>query len=222
MSAAEMELLIWVRGPGLAIACALFLFGLMVRLAEIFLLERGLDRSMPRLYRRPALARVVWRRWQALREYPYRSPVTYLGGLLFHFGLVVILLLYAPHIQLLRQLLGVGGWSGVSAPVVDGVVLITMLSLAGLLIARLVDPVKRFLTTFDDILAWLLTWLPLMTGYMAYHHLLLPYTLMLALHLLSAELLLALLPFTSLVHGITVWWVRRVNADRMTHRGAWS
>jgi nitrate reductase gamma subunit len=102
--------------------------------------------------------------------------------------------------------------------VVDAVAVVAMIGLLAVLASRLTNTVKRLLSTFQDYFVWLLTLLPLLTGYMAYHHLLLDYPLMLALHILSAELLIALLPFTKLFHAISVfvsrWYTGQMSARK--------
>jgi nitrate reductase gamma subunit len=103
---------------------------------------------------------------------------------------------------------------------VDGVSLLAIVALLLMLAYRLVHPVKRFLSTFDDYASWTLTLAPLLSGYLAFHHLLLPYTLMLALHILSVELLLVFMPFTKLVHTMSLFISRWYNGDALGHKGA--
>jgi nitrate reductase gamma subunit len=54
---------------------------------------------------------------------------------------------------------------------------------------------------------------------MAIHHLLLPYTLMLAVHILSVELMLAALPFTKLSHAYTLFLARWYNGASSARKG---
>jgi nitrate reductase gamma subunit len=54
---------------------------------------------------------------------------------------------------------------------------------------------------------------------MAYHHLMLEYTLMLSLHIFSVELLLVLLPFTKLFHTFSVFVSRWYNGDFYGRKG---
>ena len=84
---------------------------------------------------------------------------------------------------------------------------------------RINRPVKRFLSTFQDYAAWLLVFLPVLTGYLAARHLLLPYTLMLGLHILSAEVMLIFMPFTKLIHAFTLWGSRWFNGDANAKKG---
>ena len=94
-----------------------------------------------------------------------------------------------------------------------------MVALGMLLAHRLNNPVKRMLSGFGDYLAWVVTLLPLLTGYMAYHHLLFEYTLMLSLHLFSVELLLVVLPFSKLFHTFSVFISRWYNGDIFGRKG---
>ena len=73
---------------------------------------------------------------------------------------------------------------------------------------------------FSSLAAGALTLAPLLSGYLAFHHLLLPYTLMLALHILSVELLLVFMPFTKLFHTVSLFIARWYNGDALGHKGA--
>jgi len=215
------ELLVWARGTGLEIALTLFIVGTLLRLFEIYGLGRKPDLAPPR--RRPGAG--GW--WTLLRRtlpsttLMRRSALTIITGYLFHIGFFVVVLLFAPHIELFEDLFGFGWWA-LPTPVVDAAAIITLIALVAALANRLTDPVKRFLSGFGDYLAWGLTALPLITGYLAFHHLLLPYTTMLALHILSAELLLAALPFTKLIHAVTTWPARWFNGDIQGRKGVQS
>ncbi len=146
------------------------------------------------------------------------SPVSYIGGYVFHVGLAVVVFLFAPHIALVASLLG-PTWPGLPSQVVDFVSVVTMAAMVAVLADRITKPAKRFLSTFGDWFTWTLTFLPLLTGWLAVHHLLLPYTLMLALHILSVELLLIFLPFTKLFHAFTTFGSRWFNGAVNGHKG---
>lgn len=215
----DMDLLIWARGPGLQIALAVFVAGMVLRFFEIYSLGRKADLSVPR----PGKA---WAGWLTIvsRSFPGRPLLkrtypTYILGYTFHFGFFATLLFFAPHIRLFRETVGLG-WPALPTQLVDGMALISIVALLLMLGYRLYHPVKRFLSTAGDHFAWALTLLPLLTGYMAFHHLLLPYTLMLAVHILSVELLLVFMPFTKLVHVGTIFVSRWYNGNMLGHKGA--
>jgi nitrate reductase gamma subunit len=144
--------------------------------------------------------------------------VTYIAGYIFHIGLAVIVFLSIPHILLIKSLTGLY-WPGLPAQIVDLFTVITMVAMVVVLIDRINNRVKRFLSTFEDWFTWAITFLPVLTGWLAVQHLLLPYTLMLALHILSAEILLAVLPFTKLFHAFTLFGSRWYNGRAHAHRG---
>ena len=105
------------------------------------------------------------------------------------------------------------------AQFIDATAVVTLAAMLFMLVDRISKPVKRFISTFQDYAAWTLTFLPVLTGYMATKHLLLPYPAMLALHILSAELLLIFLPFTKLIHVVTLWASRWYNGDVNAKKG---
>jgi nitrate reductase gamma subunit len=146
------------------------------------------------------------------------SPVTYIGGYTFHIGLAIVVFLFAPHIKLIESLVGVS-WPGLPSQFIDLVAVITIAAMVVVLADRINRPVKRYLSTFGDWFTWLVTFLPLLTGWLAVRHLLLPYTSMLALHILSVEILLIVLPFTKLFHAFTVFGSRWYNGAVNGHKG---
>jgi len=213
-----LELLTWARGPGLTIALAICAFGILLRLFEIFSLGRKADLSRAREHSPGSGWRTIFSRSLPPPGLLKRAPVTYIGGYVFHLGFAITLLFFVPHIELARSLVGIG-WPGLPMPVVDISAVAAMLGLLAVLASRLANPVKRFLSGFQDYLAWLLTFLPLATGYLAFHHLLIDYTLALALHILSVELLLVALPFTKLFHTVSVFVSRWYNGDIFGRKG---
>ncbi len=214
----DMDLLLWARGPGLGMAVAIFLFGMTLRLFEIYSLGRKRDLSTPRSNSPGSGWRTIYARSLPHADTWRRSALTIIAGFVFHIGLFIVLLFLLPHIELIRALTGLS-WPALPTPLIDLVTVITLISLIVILVHRLMDPVKRFLSGFGDYLVWTVTFLPLLTGYMAYHHLLLDYTLLLALHILSAELLLVVFPFTKLTHTFTLFIARWYNGDIAARKG---
>jgi nitrate reductase gamma subunit len=84
---------------------------------------------------------------------------------------------------------------------------------------RLSHPVKRFISTPEDYLVWVVTFLPVITGYLAYHRLVNPYPLALGLHILSAELFLVVFAFTKLTHVFTAFIARWYNGAIFGRKG---
>lgn len=214
----EMQFLTWVRGEGMDIALAIFVLGVIWRLLEIYGLGRKKDLAAPR-----AAAGASGWHTLARRSVPppgmfKKSPVSYLGGYVFHIGLAIIVFFFVPHIKLIESLTGLS-WPGLPSQFVDLATVVTLAAMVVVLADRINKPVKRFLSTFEDWFTWLLTFLPVLTGWMAVQHLLLPYPTLLALHILSVELLLVFLPFTKLFHAFTVFGSRWYNGAANGHKG---
>jgi nitrate reductase gamma subunit len=214
----EMQFLTWVRGTGLNIALGLFLLGVLWRLVEIYTLGRKQDIAPKRDAAGASGWHTIVRRSVPPPGMVKRSPVSYIGGYIFHIGLLIVVFFFAPHIKLVEGLLGIS-WPGLPSQVVDAAAVVTLAAMVLVLADRINKPVKRYLSTFEDYFSWALTFLPVLTGYLAVKHLLLPYTTMLALHILSVELLLIALPFTKLIHVFTLFASRWYNGDISGKRG---
>ncbi len=214
----HLDLLTFARGSALNWALMLFAAGVLLRLFEILGLGRKTDLAVPRSDSPGSGWRTVWARSLPPQGMLKRDPITYISGYVFHIGLFVAIFLLAPHIEFFRSVTGFS-WPTLPTPLVDALVVAAMLALAVSLAHRLTNKVKRMLSGIGDYVAWAVTLLPLLTGYLAYHHLLLEYTLMLALHLFSVELLLVLLPFTKLFHTFSLFISRWYNGDFFGRKG---
>lgn len=213
-----LDLLTFARGSALNWALVIFVAGIVLRLFEVFGLGHKADLARPRNDAPGSGWRTVVTRSLPPEGMLKRDPVTYLGGYVFHLGLLLTILFFAPHIEFFRSITGLG-WPRLPTALVDASAVAAMVALGVLLAHRLNNPVKRMLSGAGDYVAWAATLLPLLTGYLAYHHLFLEYTLMLALHLFSVGLLLVLLPFTKLFHTFSVFISRWYNGDMFARKG---
>ncbi len=214
----EVDFLQWVKGPAFSIAMFVFVAGLVLRLFEILSLGRKVNYAVPKGDPMQGGLREIFRRSVPDKATFQRSMLTIVAGYVFHIGLFVVIFLLAAHIALLKSVIGFG-WPNLSTPVVDAFAVVTMLTLLAVLAHRLQHPVKRFLSTPTDYVVWAATFVPLLTGYMAYHHLLLSPQMMLGLHILSVEFLLVVFPFTKLTHTFTLFLSRWYNGASMGLRG---
>jgi nitrate reductase gamma subunit len=214
----EIQFLTWVRGPGLDIAVGIFLLGVILRLFETYSLGRKKDLSEPRSVAGASGISTIFRRSLPPPGMLQRSPVSYFGGYVFHIGLFILVFLFAQHIKLIKSLVGIS-WPGLPTQFIDLVAVVTLAAMVVVLADRINKPVKRYLSNFQDYLAWTVTFLPVLTGWLATRHLLVPYTTMLALHILSVEILLVLLPFTKLFHAFALFGSRWFNGQVNGHKG---
>lgn len=223
-----MTLLEFARGPGLALALAIFAIGTSWRLYSIFRRPSPRDLSQargPSLAVRGALHGILRRMWHpaTLRR---RSLTSTLNGYAYHIGLAIVALGFLPHIAFIHRLTGLS-WPGVPGPVFAIAVAFTFVGLAYALMARLTSPVLRLISSFDDYASWAVTILPMITGMalisqpvdVAY-----PFVpdrpVAVAVHLMSLELLLAWLPFGKLSHAFLVFISRATTGAAFARKGA--
>jgi nitrate reductase gamma subunit len=217
----ETELLLWARGPGLTIATFIMLAGIVVRLLQIFLMGRKANLAKARGSETAGGFGTLVRRSIPDGGTFKRSAFTVVSGYVFHIGLFIVIFLFVPHIMVFKEALGVS-WPGLPSNIVDATTVITIIALLAVLIHRLTHPVLRLLSEFNDYLVWFVTILPLITGYLAFHRLGLSATTLLALHILSVELLMVLFPFTKLSHAFTLWIARWYNGAIAGYKGVQS
>ncbi len=215
----ETELLLWVRGPALQIATVIFLLGVVVRLGEILMLGRKKNLAEARGSAVAGGLRTIFSRSIPDRGTLQRSTFNVVAGYIFHIGFFVVLLLFAPHILVFQDVLGIS-WPALRTPVIDAVTVVTIIALLAVLVHRLRHPVMRFLSRFQDYLVWLVTILPLVTGYLAFHRVdVATPTMLIAIHILSVELLMVVFPFTKLMHAFTLFMARYYNGSISGYRG---
>lgn len=217
----ETELLTWVRGPGFQIATIIFVLGIMLRLFEILMLGRKANLAEAKGSEMSSGLRTVFSRTLPDASTFKRSAFTVTAGYIFHIGLFVVIFLFAPHILLFKDIIGFG-WPALPSTVIDATAVVTIITLVIVLVHRLRDPVKRFLSNFDDYLGWFVTILPLITGYIAFHRIGMSAPSLIAIHILSVELLMVVFPFTKLMHMFTLILARWYNGAISGYRGVQS
>ena len=224
-----MELLEFARGPGLAVSVAVFVAGLAWRLYRIFRRPVRRDFSLPRKER-------LWTGGLRAIFAKMRPPkgVRVRGGQMlnaygYHIALAIVAFSFAPHIGFIRKYSGLG-WPPLPDPATYLATAVAILGLVVALMYRLTDPVQRLLSSFDDYFSWFVTLLPLLTGMALIER---PYypapvvapalpttPVLLAIHLLSLELLLVWLPFGKLAHAALVFVSRWRTGVDFARKGA--
>ena len=217
----EIEFLNWVRGQGFQIAVIIFVAGIIIRFGEILLLGRKANLAEPKGSEMIGGLQTVVTRSVPDKNTFQRSTFTVVAGYIFHLGLFVTIFLFAPHILMFKDVIGFG-WPSLPTPIVDATAVVTIIALLAVLTHRMRDNVLKFLTTKEDYLVWMLTILPLITGYMAFHRIGMTAPTLLAIHILSVELLLVVFPFTKLMHTFTFALSRWYNGAISGYRGVQS
>ncbi len=213
------ELLNFARGPALVVALGIMVFATFWRIVGILAMRRPLELSRAR-------ARHAWLEgiqaffthlWPRQAYHPMVLHWTVISYA-FHIGLFVVVLGFVPHIVFIRSLTGLS-WPGLPNGIAVLAGIVTLLSLLILLAHRLASPVLRGISGLDDYLSWALVILPVITGLVAFYHLVEPYPMALAVHVLSVDLLLLCLPFTKLAHTGLIFFSRAMSGAFYGRRG---
>ena len=217
----EIELLNWARGPGFQIAIIIFVAGVVIRILEILLLGRNANLAEAKGSEMSGGLKTMFSRSIPDKSTLKRSTFTIISSYLFHTGLFVTIFLFAPHILMFKEVSGLS-WPSLPTPIVDAVTVVTIITLLAVLAHRMQNTVLRFLTNYADVLVWLVTFLPLITGYLAFHRIGNTAPALVAMHILSVELLLVVFPFTKLMHAFTLFIARWYNGAISGYRGVQS
>lgn len=198
------SILTFARGPLLYFALAVFFLGMLrqvgLTVAELVRAYRKAgDQVIPyRLLFRQSLGWII--PVKGLRG----TRVGYtVASVVFHLGMLLVTLFLSGHVQLIKKSIGIV-WPTLQPAVADVLTITTLAALAALLLFRLGSRGLRFLSTFQDWFLLVLCIVPLLSGYYVAHPVgsPLPFWLTYLIHLLSAELLVLLIPFTKLAHVV--------------------
>jgi len=212
------DFLMWTKGSAFTIAVSVFIVGVLVRLLEILLLGRKTDYSEPRGTEWQGGIKNIISRSVVDKGTFKRAPFVIVVGYIWHIAFFVVLLFFVPHIELIKATLGLH-WPGLATPLVDAFAVVAIVAMLAMLWHRMTHPVMKFLTTYEDYLVWLVTFLPLITGYIAFHRMMAPYPLALGLHILSVEIFLIVFPFSKLMHTFTLFIARWYTGALMGRKG---
>ena len=192
------------RGPFLYLAFAVLILGALrqwgLTIAEVI-----------RAYRVAGDQKIPWQ-WMFKKSLGWIVPVNALRGArvlftiasaVFHVGMLLVPLFLAGHIALVKKGIGLA-WPALPAAAADGLTIAALAGLGVILLYRLFDKAARFLSTAQDYALLALCIVAFVSGYFVAHPAQnpLPFNLMYLFHLLSAELILIVLPFSKLCHAL--------------------
>ncbi len=215
-----MTLLDFARGAAMKWSIAVFLFGVLWRLVGVLLLRRAHDYSQSRgpSLVAGALQTIITRSWPR-KEFRASTAYGVAISYVFHIGLAIVVFGFVPHILLIRSLIGIG-WDGLPSGVIYFCSVVTLIALVMAIIRRLTHPVLRLLSNFDDYFSWLVTAAPVLSGLLVVAHFGARYETLLAVHILSVEVLLIWFPFGKLMHSLLLPLARGQTGAFYARRGA--
>ena len=194
----------WARGPAFKFAFVLMVLGL---LRHLVLLAAAVAEALYRAGDKKIPWKAVWNAtldWLfPVKKLNNNRPVYSVLSVTFHVGLILTPVFLLPHIELWKRGLGVR-WPSIPHVLADVLTLITIAAAVGLFVGRLSNKDSRRISRVQDILLPPLLIVPFITGFLAMHPLWNPidYNVTMFIHVMSANLIFVLIPFTKLGHII--------------------
>ena len=206
----------FVEGPLWYFSVVVFVVGVLWRLVDVFRQPSRTDLSAARAGGvAGALRTIVTRSWTA-QGFSRGATFHLVAGYMFHIGLFVLLIFAAPHVKFIEERILGFGWT----PAPHWVFMVASdLAFAGILLLwlrRLMHPVMRKISTFDDHAAAILTFVVMLTGCLA---LLKSHDSLRAIHMLTVCLLMIYFPFSRLMHAFTFPISRAYTGAAMARKG---
>lgn len=189
----------FVSGPLVWIAFIIFIGGSIYRLVSMALLASKKD-PMVYAYMHPKFALRSIFHWiiPFASVNSRKNPVLTIVTFLFHIGLIFVPIFLFAHIILIKEAWNIG-WGFISDGAADFMTLMVIGCCIFFAVRRIVRPEVKFLTSPSDFLILALIAAPFVTGFWSYHQWT-GHQFMAILHMLSGEIMLAVIPFTRLSH----------------------
>jgi len=189
-----------IDGPLWYFSLAVFGIGVLWQLGSIVFASRKGDLSVARGNATSGAFKNILSRFVPHREIASQIGIQVVAGYLFHLGLFALLFFAAPHVLFLEENLLGFGWSPMPHWAFIMAAQAAFLGLIILWVRRMTNPVSRLISTLDDHIAAILTFVVMLTGCLA---LLEGFTALRLLHRFTVELWLIYFPFSALMHTFT-------------------
>ena len=218
-----MDFYSFVEGPLLWIAFLTFFIGTLLRAALFFFVSRKSDRIIYQYFSWKYVLATIGRWLLPINKDVAKNPVFTIAAYIFHICLIVVPVWFYGHIMLWEE--SRFGWSWASIPdgLADWMTLIFLAIALFFFLRRIISADIRLISTVSDYLLLIVTALPFMTGYFTTHGTLDSIGFlgdnMLLIHMLSAELMLILIPFTKLSHYVLFFFSRGATGIEFGRRG---
>jgi nitrate reductase gamma subunit len=189
-----------IDGPLWYFSLTVFCAGVLLHLARIVFGKSRTDLSVARGSAGGGALRNIFSRFVPHREIAAQIRLPVVAGYMFHLGLFAVIFFAAPHVLFLKEHLLGFGWTPMPHWAFIVASQFAFFGLIVLWLRRMLNPVSRLITTLDDHVAAILTFVVMLTGCLA---LLKGFTELRLLHRFSVELFLIYFPFSALMHTFT-------------------
>lgn len=189
----------FVRGPLVWIAFLVFIGGSIYKIRELFLLAKKEKTVIPFLNIKYSLRSLLhWAVPFGSVNWRKRWVVTTMT-FAFHICLVFTPIFLLSHNVLLHESWGITWWT-LPEGLADIMTIIVIITCVFFFLRRIFAPEVRFVTFPSDYLILAIAFAPFFTGFLAYHQWLIPYKIMVILHMIAGAAMLIAIPFTRLGH----------------------
>ena len=204
----------FVRGPLFRLTFAILLLGL----ARLFFLElagmiaaylKAGDKNIP--WGATFKKTVAW--LLPVRRVWHVRPIYSVISVLFHLGLLVTPIFLFAHVQLWKTSIGIGWWT-LSPAVADWLTIAAIVFGLALFVGRVGSQAARSISRPQDYLWPLILIVPFISGFLCSNVMLSPslYQILMLVHVLSAEVIFVMIPFTKIAHCILMPLSQTVSA----------
>ena len=189
----------FVRGPLVWIAFFIFIGGSIYKVRELILMAKKEGIVMPFLNAKYSFRSILhWILPFGSVNWQKRWVVTTMT-FLFHICLVFTPIFLLSHNILWYESWGITWWT-LPEGLADIMTMIVIGTCIFFFLRRILAPEVRFVTFASDYLILAIAFAPFITGFLAYHQLLLPYKTMVIIHMIAGAAMLIAIPFTRLAH----------------------
>ncbi len=189
-----------IDGPLWYFSLAVFCIGVLWQLARIVFTAGKTDLSVARGSAGSGAWRNIFSRFLPHKEIAPQIGIQIVAGYMFHLGLFALLFFAAPHVLFLEEHILGFGWTAMPHWAFIVASQFAFLGLIILWLRRMLNSVGRLISTLDDHIAAILTFIVMLTGCFA---LLKGFSELRLLHRFTVELLLIYFPFSCLMHAFT-------------------
>jgi nitrate reductase gamma subunit len=218
-----MDFSLFAEGPLLWIAFLIFIIGTLIRMAQFLFVAGTKDKPFYHYFRLKYILATLARWLLPLNVDVKKNPVFMTCVYLFHICLIGVPLWLAGHISLWEESRFGWSWSSLPDKWADWMTLLFLAISIYFILRRALSADLRIITTFADYLLIVVTALPFATGYFLTHGTLDSIGFlgdnMRLFHVLSAELMLILIPFTRLSHSVLFFFSRAATGIEFGRRG---
>jgi len=193
----------WARGPLFWAALTFMVLGLARRVAitvweMVRAYRRAGDKNIPS---RQVLAATL--KWLVPVDRLSNRPLLSLTTVVFHVSIILVPVFLAGHIALWEPVLGFG-LPALPNALATALTVAAMVAALALVVQRIASPFTRTLSRFQDYALPLVVAVPFASGFLVMHPGVNPFSYEAALlvHVMSANLVLVLIPITKLSHVV--------------------